>query len=254
MMGILSAAFDLAAKAVVDVDPTTAALAHSYNVAGANWIKDYGYWPATKGLYYFSGGMECQPPITDGNTLCTAGNNAGQARTLSAEAIRGLMAAYAYNQDPSLKTFIDTLYNAMFARPTTCPAGSTICVPDGSYIDPLDDGQYMISGSPPPPKWLGMFFGFSALSSWPGYRAGGLQPRVGERVYIGANLPGVSGAAKMRVVITEPSGLTSTTDCNTLPCAVTVDRRQGDHLVSIQYLSATGAVLASSSVPLIGGQ
>ena len=137
MMGILSAAFDLAAKAVADIDPTTAALAHSYNVAAANWIKNYGYWPATKGLYYFSGGMECQPPITDGNTLCTAGNNAGQARTLSAEAIRGLMAAYAYNQDPSLKTFIDTLYNAMFARPTTCPAGSTICVPDGSYIDQI---------------------------------------------------------------------------------------------------------------------
>jgi hypothetical protein len=35
---------------------------------------------------------------------------------------------------------------------------------------------------------------------------------------------------------------------------VTVDHRQGDHLVSIQYLSATGAVLASSSVPIIGGQ
>jgi hypothetical protein len=33
-----------------------------------------------------------------------------------------------------------------------------------------------------------------------------------------------------------------------------VDSRQGDSLVSIQYLSATGAVLASSRTPLIGGQ
>ena len=258
MIGILSAAFDLAAKAVVDVNPATASLAHSYNVAAANWIKTYGYWPATKGLYYFVDGVDCQPPIADSNGLCTSGNNAGQARTLSAEALRGLNAAYVYSQDSSLKTLSDTMYNAMWARPTTCPTGSTLCVPDGYYIDPMDDGQYMISGGPPsnvtPWKWFGMFFGFSAQSSWPGRRAGGLQSAIGERVYIGANPPGVPGATKIRVVITDPSGSTTTTDCNALPCAVTVDSRQGDSLMSIQYLSAAGAVLASSRPPLIGGQ
>jgi len=254
MIGILSAAFDLAAKAVANVNPATASLAHSYNVASANWIKNYSYWPATKGLYYFVNGVNCQPPIADANTLCTGGNNAGQARTLSGEALRGLDAAYAYSQDPSLGAFNDTLYNAMWARPTTCPAGSTLCVPDGYYIDPMDDGQYMISGSPPPDKWFGYFFGFSAQSSWPGFRVGGLQPMVGEQLYVGANLSGVPGATAIRVVTTNPSGVTYTTNCNALPCAVTVDRRQGDHLVSIQYLSATGAVLASSSAPVIGGQ
>jgi hypothetical protein len=166
MTGILSAAFDLAAKAVVDVNPATASLAHNYNVAAANWIKTYGYWPLAKGLYYFVGGVDCQPPIDDGNGLCTAGNNAGQARTLSAEALRGLNAAYVYSQDSSLKTLSDTMYNAMWARPATCPTGSTLCVPDGYYIDPMDDGQYMISGGPPsnatPWKWFGMFFGFTA--------------------------------------------------------------------------------------------
>jgi len=254
ILGILSAAFDLAAKAVADVSPATASLAHSYNVASADWIKTYGYWPATKGLYYFVNGINCQPPIADNNTICTGGNNAGQARTLSGEALRGLDAAYAYNQDPSLGAFNDMLYNAMWARPATCPAGSTLCVPDGSYIDPMDDGQYMISGSPPPDKWFGYFFGFSAQSSWPGYRVGGVQPRAGELLYVDANLPGVPGAAAVRVVTTDPSGVTYTTNCNALPCAVTVDRRLGDHLVSIQYLSATGAVLASSRAPLIGGQ
>ncbi len=261
MTGILSAAFDLAAKAVADVDPATASLAHSYNVASANAIKNYGYWPASKGMYYFVGGIDCQFPIADNNTLCTGGNSPGQARTLSAEALRGLDAAYAYTQDSSLGTFNDTLYNAMWARPTTCPTGSTLCVADGSYIDPMDDGQYMIAvpglsslGNATPWKWFGMFFGFSAQSSWPGYRVGGLQPWAGEPLYIGANLPGVPGAAAIRVVTTDPSGVTSTTNCGALPCAVTVDHRQGDHLMSIQYLSATGAVLASSSVPLIGGQ
>ena len=185
-VGILAGAFDLTAKAVADVDPVTASLAQSYNVTAANWIKSVGYWPAAKGLYYFVGGVDCQAPIADTNTLCTGGNNAGQARTLSAEALRGLQAAYAYSQDPNLKAFNDTLYNAMWARPTTCPAGSAVCVPDGFYIDPMDDGQYMIAvtpfsslGNATPWKWYGMFFGFSAQSAWPGYRVGGGGPGRG---------------------------------------------------------------------------
>ena len=260
MTGMLSTAFDLAAKAVADVNPTTATLAHSYNVASANWLKDVAYNPSAKGLYYFAGSVDCPGgPLAGANVWCVWGGDAPAARVQSAEAIRGVMLAYAYNRDPALKAFADTLYNAMWARPTTCPSGSTLCVPDGIYLTGMDVGQYMISGGPPtngatPWKWFGQFFGWSGLSSWPGNRVGGVQPRAGESLYIGANLPGVPGATKIRVVITDPSGSTTTTDCNALPCAVTVDSRQGDPLVSIQYLSATGAVLASSRTPLIGGQ
>jgi hypothetical protein len=261
MMGILSGAFDLTAKAVADVSPATAALAHSYNVAAANWVKNYGYWPDSKGLYYFVNSIDCVPPISDSNTLCTSGYAPDSARALSAEAMRGLSAAYAYTRDPSLGAFTDALYNAMWAAPGTCPSGSTLCVPDGTYLDPMNDGQYMMAVPPlsslglaTPWKWLGMFFGYSAESSWPGNRLGGAQPAVSEPVFLGANLPGVPGAAAIRVVATAPSGVTSTTTCGALPCAVTVDHRQGDHLLSIQYLSATGAVLASTNAPLIGGQ
>jgi hypothetical protein len=262
MMGILSWAFDLAAKAVATVSPTTASLSHSYSVAAANWIKTYGYWPAAKGMYYTVGGPDCKYPISDSNTLCTAGFAPDQARTLSAEAMRGLDLAYAYSQDSSIKSLTDTLYNAMWAKPGTCPTGSATCVSDGTYLDPMDDGQYMSAvpplgslGTATPWKWLGLLFGVSAQSSWPGYRVGGLQPRVNEPLYIGGNLPGVpGGATAARVLTTDPSGVTYTTNCSALPCMVTVDHRQGDHLVSIQYLSATGTVLASSQVPLIGGQ
>ena len=260
MIGMLSTAFDLAAKAVADVSPATATLAHSYNVASANWIKDVAYWPSAKGLYYYVGSVDCPGgPLAGSNVWCVWGMDAAASRLQSAEAIRGVMLAYAYNRDPALKAFADTLYNAMWGKPGTCPSGSTLCVPDGIYLTGMDDGQYMISGGPPtnggtPWKWFGQFFGWSGLSSWPGNRVGGVQPRAGESLYIGANLPGVPGATKIRVVITDPSGSTTTTDCNALPCAVTVDSRQGDPLVSIQYLSATGAVLASSRTPLIGGQ
>jgi hypothetical protein len=180
MVGILSTAFDLAAKAVADTSPTTAALSHSYSVAAANWLKNVGYWPSSKAMYYFAGGIDCVAPITDGNGWCTYGNDAAAARTLSAEAIRGVMAAYAYNRDPALKAFADTLHNAMWGRTSTCPGGSTLCVPDGVYLTGMDDGGYMISGGPPtneytPWKWFGQFYGWSGLSSWPGYRNGGIQ-------------------------------------------------------------------------------
>ena len=244
MTGILAEAFDWAAKAMEAVSPSTSAsaaaatLAHSYNVAAANWVRNYGYRPATKGMYYYVDGIECQPPISESNGICTSGMAADTSRALSPEGSRGLTTAYAYTQDPALQTFIDTLYNAMFAKPATCPSGSTLCVSDGAYIDPMDDGQYMINvpplaalGNATPWKYFGLFSGVTALSSWPGYRAGGVQPWAGEPVYIGANLPGVPGAAAIRVVTTAPTGATYTTDCSASPCAVTVDHRQGDHLV-----------------------
>ncbi len=181
IMGIASAAFDLAAKAIADTDPANSALAHSYNVASANWIMKYGYWPLQKGLYYGAQHVNCQAPISDNNAFCTASNGVGEARVLNAEALRGIMTAYAYSQDPALKSFADTLYSAMFSKP-----GSGGPNADGSYISALDDGNgwYMI-GAPPmgqAPKYFGMFFGFSSLSAWPGYRVGGLQARTGAAV------------------------------------------------------------------------
>jgi hypothetical protein len=90
-----------------------------------------------------------------------------------------VMAAYAYNKDPGLRGFADQLFNAMWAKPGTCPSGSVMCAPDGTYVDAYDDntGWYMV-GTPPAgqsPKWFGDIWGFSGLSAWPAARIGGLQ-------------------------------------------------------------------------------
>ena len=116
-LGILATAFDLSAKAIVDVEPITAALAHRYNVAAVNWLKNSGYRSSTKSLYPHTGQLNCEPPISDSNDICTGGNDAGQARTLNSMVIRAVGAAYAYSGDPGLKEFGDLLFSAMYSKP-----------------------------------------------------------------------------------------------------------------------------------------
>jgi hypothetical protein len=179
MEGILGVAFDFAAKAIADSDPRNSALAHSYNVGVANWIRTYGFRAATNSVYYAAQFVNCQAPIPETPNPCVgAPDPADSARVLSAESIRAVMAAYAYNKDPGLKGFADQLYNAMWAKPGTCPSGSVVCVPDGTYVDAYDDntGWYM-TGTPPAgqsPKWFGDVWGFSGLAAWPAVRIGGL--------------------------------------------------------------------------------
>jgi hypothetical protein len=173
--GLISFAFDMASQAIADSDPIGSATYRSYNVDAANWVRTYGYRPATKGMFYFAQFVNCQYPISDSNTACTTGYTTAQSRMLGMETERGMAAAYKYNGDASLKAFVDTLYNAQWAKPTTCPSGSTICVPDGSYVSDYDDGGWNMSGTPPigdAPKYFGQAFGVSALSAWPGYRLG----------------------------------------------------------------------------------
>jgi hypothetical protein len=182
MQGLMAMAFDYAAKALAISDPTNSALARSYNLSAANWMKTYGYWAAQKSVYYGAQYVNCQAPILDaawnpceGATSSPAFSGSG-ARVISAEPIRGLMAAYAYSKDASLGAFIDVLYNAMWAKPTTCAVGSTVCVSDGTYLDQFDPGGIDISGTPPTgaaPKWFGQMWGISSLSAWPAIRING---------------------------------------------------------------------------------
>jgi hypothetical protein len=158
--------------------PATALVAHGYSVDAARWIMSTGYRSTTKSVYYTAGYVNCQPPIPELNNGCTNNYDADGARVISAEAIGGIARAYAYSKDASLKAGADLLFNAMWAKPTTCPANSTLCVSDGSYVISYDDGQYYMAGTPPigsAPKWFGQMAGFPSLSSWPAIRTGPAQ-------------------------------------------------------------------------------
>ena len=202
MLGIAGTAFDYAARAIADTDPVTSALAHSYTVSAANWLKNYGYWQDEKGLYYGAGFVNCQPPISDANAVCTGGNTQSGARTLSSEVMRSIGAAYVYSGDSSLQAFGDTLFSAMYSKPGT--GGPN---PDGYYVSDWDDvfGWYMY-GAPPvgkAPKYFGMFFGFGDNSSWPAFRQGSASPTV---ISIASVPLQPTAAAQVRVITTAPDG------------------------------------------------
>jgi hypothetical protein len=257
MEGLLAGTFDLASKAIADTDPTNSALARQFNVSAANWIATYGYRPSVKSIYYGAQYVNCQAPIPETYNPCTGATSTSDARVLSSEALRGVMTAYAYSKDPNLKTLADTLFNAMWAKPGTCPDGSTVCAPDGGYVNSFDDNGWYMTGTPPvgkAPKWFGQMWGFSALSAWPAYRLGGAQAGSGLRVYVGFDLKTVRGAVMLRVTTTSPSGAITQAECQSSPCAVETGGGAGDRLMKLEYLSSSGQTLATTESPVIGGR
>ena len=185
MEGLLAESFDLAAQSIATSYPASSLLAHSYSLDAAQWIMTTGYRAAIKSVYYAAGYVNCQAPITEvgGNNPCT--NNFGEddGRVIGTEAIGGIARAYAYSGNSSLKTFVDTLYNGLWAKPGTCPGGSP-CVPDGYYGQSWDDGGWYMIGTPPvgkAPKWFGQMAGFPGLASWPAIRGAVTPPTLTPR-------------------------------------------------------------------------
>lgn len=264
MLGIMATALDFASQALACASPgvptncndTAAGDAKTFNITMASFLRTSAYWPLTKAVYYYVGSPDCRAPINDTNPGCTDLNPAAAARQLSAEAMRGVMTGYANSGDHNLLEFGDTLYNAMWAKPGfTAPAGLSS---DSSYIWSYNDGLgWNMTGAPPlgtAHKYFGMGFGIGAGSAWPGYRLGGAQTGSMVQASVAFNLSLVPNATKANLLVTYPTGASGTVSCAASPCQVSFDRALGNPLVTIQYLSAGGVVLArqpsASVVPL----
>jgi hypothetical protein len=168
MMGLAAMAFDYARQAIATSDPTTSALAATYRDSAVTWLKTYGYRSATKGLYYFAQYVNCQKPISEANTACTAEGDVN-SRDLSSEIMRGVSASYAGTGDAALKTWGDALMSAMYSNAEGQPAY------DGYWSTELGDAGWYMTGDPVGhnhPKWFGSFFGFGGSYTWPAARLG----------------------------------------------------------------------------------
>lgn len=243
MAGMLGAAFDFAARALDrPTDTATHAKAVTYNIAVADWIRTKAL-RTDNGMYYLVDHRNCNPP-TMGSLICTANNDAQNARVLDAEAIRGIWTGYANATDPTeksaLKTTVDTLYGAMFTKPG-----------DGNYLTMIDDGGwYIIPGytdTRGAQKWLGMLFGFAGLSSWPGTEIGGLGAPNNLTSYVGYNLSTVPGAvsALIRPVYADGTLGPAIATCSSSPCGFPVASGYGNPAVRIQYLDGSGRAIVT---------
>jgi len=79
------------------------------------------------------------------------------------------------------------------------------------------------------------------------YRLGGVSPVQNRTVFVDVPATAFLGGSRVRLKITRPSGVTTTTICSASPCAAAVDARQGDHLMQILHLSPTNGVLATGN-------
>ena len=169
-----------------------------------------------------------------------APGNAAIARVDSAEGGAAMIQYYLANPGPASQAVVDEFYGAIFGYVPYC-ASSVLSTCDGAFASQLSDSDMAFA------KWPGFYFGMGGFfsNSWPAVRQGGVAPAVPRTVDVTCNLSSVTNATQCRVTLTKPDGSTVTNTCSTSPCAVTADAREGDHLLKVEYLSASNAVLAA---------
>jgi hypothetical protein len=262
-MGIAARTMHYAAMALTDSgDSTDGAYARALALnASTNFLLNKAFRTDTNGFNYGVDFTNCVSPIAASNEVCSRALSIVESIGYSAEGPGGWFLTYQYNQDGATKAATDALYNQMWANPNvpcSAPCNNSV-TRGGNYLTGWDldvnGGGWWLSATTPQPKWFGQFFGFGDYSSWPAVRLGGALSSAAQQVYIAFSLASVANAAKVVVAVTTPFGTTASTTCAASPCSVTLPRvDQPGYSIQLQYQSAGGAVLASSSLPVIESQ
>lgn len=264
MMSISGNSLDIANRFLATQGPaysTDAANARTNSTYASQWLRNYAFDTTTLGTWYFRGYLDCPLTNTPRNGNCDNGDpisDPASGRILDAETVLAIQEEYAALGTPEAKTAVDTYMNAMFAKTGTC-AGDPTCWSDGNWLTIVDwtigpsAFGYFFGGGAAPWKWYGQFFGNSFVPAWPAVRQGGLQASASTMVYVPFNLSSVAGSTKVVVTRTGTDSSQASTTCTASPCGVSVprmDNQQGVQL-RLQYENAGGAILATSSTPVI---
>jgi hypothetical protein len=222
-----------------------------------NWIKDTGYDPRTKGLFYGRGFGACEVPVNPPGfnqatftsspafdysiSECQWGFGPGAvsaARALNSEAQNALRLIYETAPTSPNRTFGDNFYGAQWG--------------DASLTTglPTNDGfsnDYATSGALGAGKWYGFQFGVGMAHQWPAARLGGVAPVDTRTFTLGYVAP--IGTTATAVVYTAPSGASSTIACSAGACSLPTDWRQGNYLFRMEY-TVPGGVMRGDLLPL----
>lgn len=211
-------------------------------VTGAvDWIISTGYMASSKGIWYGREYPMCEPDPSI-RIYCAGGDGDLGSRAYLGEVVGAFAAAELLSPNSARRTRGDE-HVAVNMGKLGGPQSIT-----GMWNTEIDNGFTQTSKKA---KDFGFWFGFGGVSNWLGARLGGLVPPDIVSVRVTFRLADVAGAIQARVSVLSPSGATTQTTCTTSPCAVTVDRRQGTHAYTTEYLSAGGAVLARSETDYI---
>jgi hypothetical protein len=166
---------------------------------------------------------------------------------------------YYVTGDETYRAWGDEWFSASFGGPaggpgTNTPCGGPAC--DGLVTDYAGAlANCTTNGNTPPCfsgggpfYYLGKNFGEgSGATGAQNHLAYRLGRRTGpELVSIDVPLDFASyggNAVSATVLVTQPSGATSTVTCTASPCTVVVDARQGNHMIQVTYLAADGTVV-----------
>ena len=220
-------------------DPNTQGIQYGVGYAGCDQKI-----PINSGSGYVNGtsqgnGDWCQSDLTPQGGISVA-------RGLAVEALNSLTVYYQSNPTPAMKAFGDTVYGSIWAS-SAYTTGGVYSAPDNiqaSNCYPVNLAYY---------KWPGFCFGMGMSHQWPAARLGGVQAAQNQQALVEFDLAAAPTAEKVEMIVVKPSGAKSSYSCATSPCRVMVDKRQGTHLVQINYLSASGTLLQSKQQSLEGG-
>lgn len=253
VLGIKTLQMSLASK--VASSPLNTNYGTLANLA-ANWIKDNGYDPATGGMYYYRLFGSCEPVYATssqpakflyvnpgcGYSPSGPGSTSSVARALNGEAQNAYRVLYENSPTAANRTLGDRFYGSQWGAPEYTQKGF---YSDGDTASNLADGSLASY------KWTGFFFGIGMAHQWPAVRVGGVQKADPKTVSVSFDLDGSSPAVEARITVTQPSSAQTVYRCPTSPCSVSVDRRQGAHWVSIDYVSSSGQVVSSGAPYLL---
>jgi len=212
----------------------------------ANWVKNNGYDPVTKGLLYANVTPMCDPILADANPSvvlyrnvgCNYTSNSGgkgASRELLAEAQTAFTEIYQADPSPANLAIGDDAYASLYGQ-SYC--GAATCG-DGvgnekSYDNALDFG-----------KWYGFQFGIGMAHQWAAVRQGGVTAPVLVAKPIAPRLADISGAVDIVVDYLAPSGLiTSSSPCTSAACTVDVNTVQGTYQYRVRYRNGSAVNLS----------
>lgn len=195
---------------------------------------------STSNYYYATGYFNC----TNGN----AADECESGQGLGGEAMQAYSFSYLNTGYAAEKTAGDAVTNGQW-----CPnVGSWVCAGfsyPGQYLTAMNDNNYMINPyDVTSNKWVGFFFGYGAGANWSAARIAG-DPANFVRTYkVGFKLSSIPNAASARFVLVDRQGTSSTTNCPSTPCSVSIDPRKEIYSMRMEYLDGGGSnVLASKN-------